>query len=952
MRKIDNLLFNKIMKKFIYFLLGALLCVSCIQESDPNEGSMDSDYYHVFEINVTNQDPTVDSKSILTVDPQEIKNLHVFAFDPSTKKILVYEEQAGAELKGKTVEKYVENASTISWCLPVQKSISIYAVANVGEIDTPATIDELKSCDAVKLTYNSLEEMNTIKSVPMSGVLENVTYSGSNTIALNMKSILARFDIKILFKEELADDQVVKVTVANANKSASLFSTTNAAKSASDLITGMDQTTSQDVINLNYSESITLYTLENLQTTVNGATSSASSWKEVSQSGENLDYCTKLIISTEQPDGQSDITVLYLGQNATSNFDIVRNQKKTLTINLDGTAPELFHFTDISFNVNESSDAVVNFDYHVDCPLSLLATSSFKTNDSGLTIKSVSYDKTDRKGTVTVHAGSVTKDTDVTLTFDPGDKIYKYIDYVGGKIINVPDVKKVFFNQNDNIEYGSKAFVPIRVYAEYEDGSVEDITHSSDVKFSTTKSGYAQITTTQGTLPLSDESLIVNWGLTDGFDSEGNQLPVLGIKFGNPGSATLSATYKGVKGELKVTCVDAAIIITPTRYKVWLDYNSTQSIRFTYSTNANVQLQGWKAPRAVEIDDIGGTSTIYKHCLQIDQLSSSIKTTAKMSYSDTQNSVYQKYEPYLTLTSKDKDESFILPIYYERNATHPTWGTNIRDLVAEIEVVVTNGGENGTFKGLEIVGPDRVIYGDDATYKAIASYVSSTGETYTKDVTTACTWECGGFSSKGSQRTLGEFYKATLCNQTATVKCTYGGASYTKNVLMYMYSKLRYEFINSSVKTYVKPRRDNPYENAKLYASVVDIKLKEEFYGKDDKLVETKEKNFSFDPELAKNSTLKICGLVYHNSVAFPYGTTNGVNSVTQTIWVWMGSSYDRNGFKYCLYDLESLYLTLPFYEVKPVSADQFGQKIGLFYGDDAWESVSPAMWPFSFNQQ
>lgn len=931
-----------------------MLCVSCLEESiDPNDETFNSDYYRICKVDVGNVEPGADTKTILTVEPQEIKNLHVFAFDPNTKSILIYDDRAGSELSGKPIEKYVENTSSINWCLPTNTAMDIYAVANIGKLDVPATIDALKENNKVKLTFNSLQEINSLQTVPMSGLAEGISDTGTNgTIYIYLKSILARFDIQIAFKDEAINDQVIKVSVANANKSTSLFSTTNAAKSKSDLITGMDQTTELDIVNLNQNNKITLYTLENLQTTVNGATSTASSWKDVTSSGQNLDYCTKLLISTEQPNGKRNVTVLYLGQNATTNFDVIRNIKKTLTIRL-GEIDKFLYFTDISFQVKENNEAIINFKYSEELPTSFLVASNFKSNNANLTIKTVTYDESSNTGTVTVKAGSVSEDTDVTLTFSTQDDNYIEQQYIGGKIVNAPNVTKVFFDKENNIEYGSNAFVPIRVYAEYDDGSIEDVTHSPFLSFSTTKSGYAKVTTTQGTLPLEGESLIVNWGLVDGFDMNGNQVLVKGIKFGNPGTATLTAQYMDINGQLKngqliVRCVKDAVILTPSRYKVWLDYNSTQTVRFTYSTNANVQLQGWKAPRAIEYSDMGQVAYNYKHCVQASLPTNKPTTTAEIKYSTSNTSLYDNYEPYLALKSGSVTENFTIDIYYERAQTNALGGY-VRDYVTSIDVVVTNGGENGTFQSLDIIGPDKVIYGDDAKYKAIATYVSSAGETYTKDVTTNGSWECQKFKSQGNQKKLGEFYTAEGRNVTTSVNFTFGGVKYTKNVLMYMYSKLAYEIDNSSVKTFVKPKRDNPFEKSKLYASVVDIKLKEQFYGKDDKLVETKDKNFAFSPELAKNSTLKICGLVYHNNVAFPYATKEGKNSVEQVIWVWMGDSYNKDGFKYASYDTEYLRLTLPFYEIKSVSADEFGKKIGLFYGDDTWEEVTPAMWPFSF---
>lgn len=932
------------MKRFAYFLLSTLMCVSCLEESaDPNDTAMNSDYYRMNEISVTNEEPGVDSKSIITVDPQDIKNLHVFAFDPNTNKILIYDERAGADLNGKPIEKYVENTSTFSWCLPTKTEMSIYAVANIGMLDSPATIEELKSNKKLTVTYNNLEEINTLKSVPMSGVLENVQDNGNSSFVLYLKSILARYDIKFKFREDAEGVTVTQLGVFYANKTVSLFAGDNAIKTTSEITQENDYTTSLDIEKLNNGEAVTLYMLENLQTTVNGATSTAESWRTVKEYGENLDFCTKLYISVLYPDGQKTNYSLYLGQNATNNFDIIRNIKKTITINITGEEPDIFDFLDGNINVKEGETCEVGFT--ADPILSGTITADcFETDNDKLTIQSVTYDEATKVGKVTIKAGFVSEDVNGLLKFKSKHEKVSYETSVAIRIVaSPPQPSRTFFGeikptQDGYIVYGQNAFVPVSVYVEYDDGSIEDVTYSPYLRVTSSNTNVAFFGTCQdGEEPFPGETKYYTYDSFTTVNTE-NGLELFatkGIKFGNTtGNATLTASYMGLGGTgstRTVKCEEAKITVVPQSEYIVMDLASTTQIPLSLTTNVNAAIQ-WRDPRIETIPDYNGfTQDVYHY--PVFTRTTITGGSGKLTVTDCQNNdsshpLYYNKQQYIQITSPASGGRHKVELCYE-SAQPATDGVYLNTLGGEITVVVQNGGDKSTMTNLEIQGPDKVLYGDNATFKAIGTYKTSTGDVFTKDLTMLGTWDCSAFDQKGQLKTSGTFQNAK-CDYSSNVDVTFtfDGKQYKKNILVYLYTTLEYEFDYDNVYVYKKRQRYS-FIHEPLYASVIGIKIRADYKDVNDQVITS----------TYPGTTHPLSGINYHKNNGFSLSPNSEASIHT---YVLTNIDYYKNGQPYSEQTMLLLH-HVPVKEIRWINPNEFNQNIN--YGPSDWNQ-----WEFEPN--
>lgn len=807
-------------------LVLVLTMGACVNEDLPQEPEVPG-VYSVTTVSATDKDGT-ETKSILTVDPCEIETLQVFAFDPASEKILIYGEGAGAALKGKPVTAYVEGVSSFEWCLPVGIELDIYAVANIGKITTPSTVDELLAMDDMRLTFDSLEDLNDHKAVPMHGILKGAVDTGDgNELVIKMKKVLARYDISIAFEEFPEGTQVHRLTVRNAHKHATLFGSNEAAKSADDLTREMDYTTEDDLALLNAGETITLYLPENMQTAVNGATSTANNWKEISDDNmTNMDFCSYMEIVYTTPDMTGTVSQnvmrVYFGKHPTTNFDIERNRKTNVRVKLTGTeviVNGFFEFTEPYLTVKPGESVKINFTYGTEILEGRITQSCFEVMDQGLSLSDIKAENGQGQLTATAW-DSVDSDREITVFFSsPMPEVADVSAIVFVDYDEIPE--RVYWASNSGLELqgtlsrGTDSEYTSRIFAEFEDGSVLDI---SDV---------ATVTTS--------DSRIATYSSPD-------------VYFGSTtGEAVLTADYLGVVGTCSVYTEPRRISLIPSKNEVTLKYGESIVIDLRVTTNFGGLFNPWPAIKP-------GFSSTENPSIK-STVSSTLSEIGFDSYIDMKSAnLFLDRIPTLTITagnaacsgtikldrrpSSPKKNSFTGQEYYDYGPLSGAGSCTIK------VNVIPSDNEYGSLQSLRVEGPSKVMVGEDVTYNAIGTFLSSDGEVKEYTICSLGDWTSDVFDINHGK---GVFNDATTSgasrySKNGSVSFSYHGMNATLPVFVYAGTEYTIEYINKG--TYRAQAFFNPYEHTRFYMDVWEPYVKMTIYDCDDNVIHSSTKIF------------------------------------------------------------------------------------------------------------
>ncbi len=349
------------MKKFYLFLLAsvAILAVGCHHEENtitPESGRRAAKV-GVVKLNLENKTDgdTPDTKSVVSTDVEGFKNAYMFAFWKDSQTICLDSE--GKPMAIKT------NTKSFDWALPVgdNQRFDILAIVN-PDAATAATLETYMA--KTDLTEANLQSINYVcespeamlrmeeNGMPMSGTMSNIYLeSADEPIAFTLRRLYSRYDIKInttKFKEANWVVNATKINAAHGNTVAPYFYTGNGVgvKATEENLATVDSATSEDLSTVNTigadnksTEYVTLYFLENCQ---GNPTGTASKWNTVGQDLANeVGLCSYIDFSIEatKPNyGDRNFKYrLYLGNNADmkSNFDIIRNKYKKISITLD-----------------------------------------------------------------------------------------------------------------------------------------------------------------------------------------------------------------------------------------------------------------------------------------------------------------------------------------------------------------------------------------------------------------------------------------------------------------------------------------------------------------------------------------------------------------------------------------------------------------------------------------
>lgn len=293
------------------------------------------------------------TKSVVSTDVEGFRSAWLFAFDPDGNIYLDGEDRP--------VAAYTASKS-FEWTLPLGVEMDILILVNPGD-DTGAILNGflsdmgLTKDDLLSLTYTcgSAAAMITMETagMPMSGAMEGVVLgSASDPLVFTLRRLYARYDLKINTSRFAASGwsvSAVGITASRSNTEAPFFYTgsgvgfrqENASKlSVVDYATGDDLAAVNTLDGDNKSTAAaTLYFLENCQGDPAGT---ASKWSNVgTELADEVSLCSYIEFSvTASRPGFGERAFryrLYPGQNADmkSNFDIVRNRQRKISITLD-----------------------------------------------------------------------------------------------------------------------------------------------------------------------------------------------------------------------------------------------------------------------------------------------------------------------------------------------------------------------------------------------------------------------------------------------------------------------------------------------------------------------------------------------------------------------------------------------------------------------------------------
>lgn len=293
------------------------------------------------------------TKSVVSTDVEGFRSAWLFAFDPQGNVYLDGEDRP--------VAAYTASKS-FEWTLPLGVEMDILVVVNPGD-DTGAVLNGflsdigLTKDDLLSLTYTcgsaaAMLSMETV-GMPMSGAMEGVVLgSASDPLVFTLRRLYARYDLRINTSRFAASGwsvSAVGIMASRSNTEVPFFYTGSGAgfrQSDAYKLSVVDYATGDDLAAVNTLDgdnrstaAATLYFLENCQGDPSGT---ASKWSNVgTELADEVALCSYIEFSvTASRPGFGERAFryrLYPGQNADmkSNFDIVRNRQRKISITLD-----------------------------------------------------------------------------------------------------------------------------------------------------------------------------------------------------------------------------------------------------------------------------------------------------------------------------------------------------------------------------------------------------------------------------------------------------------------------------------------------------------------------------------------------------------------------------------------------------------------------------------------
>lgn len=210
---------------------------------------------------------------------------------------------------------------------------SLYAVANMGELDSPP-VDEDNLAQDLKCSFN-ISDLSS--DLPMSWYQRDITISDDRSITIYLERLVSKVWFS-LDSSLLGGLTVTSVRLCQSATTVHPFSTGSKAGSSEQVADG-DYASESDLMAINHGYSIYFYTAENCQGDL--LPDNTDPWQKTPESlGTLAEVCTYLEVDCEFNSGEMyDGTVkyrFYIGEDNVTNFDIRRNTDLSVGLCLTG----------------------------------------------------------------------------------------------------------------------------------------------------------------------------------------------------------------------------------------------------------------------------------------------------------------------------------------------------------------------------------------------------------------------------------------------------------------------------------------------------------------------------------------------------------------------------------------------------------------------------------------
>lgn len=315
------------MKKLLTLLSMAVGIFAACQQEDiiqPNEVP-DSDKV-IVNLAIDGEEE-IGTKSVVTIAESGIADITLFIFQDGKCSEAIYATPTNGKLNIVSEKGYASNAS-----------IDVYGVLNMGDRRSAVSIGGSVSTLG-NLVYNmgALTSLNS-NGFPMAGTVMNAPVGTPFTI--HMRRLTAKYGFKINTSNlKYGKFTVTSLQFKNAMRYAYPFVEQNKATATSQIYASSgDYATSNNITALNNGYGINFYALENCQGTL--LPGNTDPWQKIpSNISSKKDLCTYIEVKGTYTDNSGGLTAthtyrMYLGQDNTTNFDVIRNTMFDYTLGL------------------------------------------------------------------------------------------------------------------------------------------------------------------------------------------------------------------------------------------------------------------------------------------------------------------------------------------------------------------------------------------------------------------------------------------------------------------------------------------------------------------------------------------------------------------------------------------------------------------------------------------
>ncbi len=251
------------------------------------------------------------TKSSLDVDDMEIGDINLFAY---------YNGSLDNEV-------YISDLSEgVGITLRSGSSYNVYALVNTGDCEAPVSEEDLPSLRCTLSSIGSYSETG----LPMVGVTQLTPSSVDGSVEIELTRLVSKVGFKV-DADEIGGLSVTSVRVMQSALDVLPFADASAATTVSD----GDYASESDIAMINAGGTASFYVLENCQGVL--LPDNTDPWAKVPDNiSDQAGLCTYIEVGAEL-DGSygvsgSAIYRFFLGQDATTDFNVIRNTSSTVTL--------------------------------------------------------------------------------------------------------------------------------------------------------------------------------------------------------------------------------------------------------------------------------------------------------------------------------------------------------------------------------------------------------------------------------------------------------------------------------------------------------------------------------------------------------------------------------------------------------------------------------------------